>query len=103
LRRPAGHTLVASDLEGQLWPVGVTDVDGLAVVDVDHRHPAAADESSVERTVVDRQPPALLEAQQQMVARNQRVRDTHVGAKIAPDHHVMTGRKSAFRPVMTNG
>jgi len=38
-----------------------------------------------------------------MVARNQRVRDTHVGAKIAPDHHVMTGRKSAFRTVMTDG
>jgi hypothetical protein len=95
--------LVAPDREAQLRPVGITDVDALAVVDVDHRHPAAVDESSIERTVVDRQPPALVEPQQQMGARNQRVRDTHVGAQIAPDHHVMTCCEGAFRPVMTNG
>jgi hypothetical protein len=94
---------VAPDLEGQLWPVGISDADGLAVVDVDHRHPAAVDESPVQRTVVDRQPPALVEAQQQMGARNQRVRDAHVGPKIASDHHVMTRCEGAFRPVMTNG
>jgi hypothetical protein len=95
--------LVAPHLEGQLWPVGISDVDGLAVVDFDDRHPAAVDESSVEGTVVDRQPPALVEAQQQMGARNQRVRDTHVGAKIASDHHVITRCEGAFRPVMTDG
>jgi len=94
--------LVAPDLEGQLWPVGISDVDALAVVDVDNRYPAAVDESSVERTVVDCQPPALVEAQQQMSARNQRVGDTHVGAKIASDHHVMTRCEGAFRAVMTN-
>ncbi len=75
----------------------------LAVVDVDHRHPAAVDESSVERTVVDRQPPALVEAQQQVGAGDQRVRDAQVGPKIAPDHYVMTCGEGAFRPVMTNG
>jgi hypothetical protein len=95
--------LVAPDLEGQLRPVGISNVDALAVVDVDHRHPAAVDESPVERTVVDRQPPALVKAQQQMGARNQRVRDAHVGAEIAPDHHVMTGCEGAFRAVTTNG
>jgi hypothetical protein len=31
------------------------------------------------------------------------VRDTHVGAKIASDHHVMTRCKGPFQPVMTNG
>jgi len=94
---------VAPDLECQLWPVGISDVDALAVVNVDHGHPPAVYESAVERTVVDRQPPALVEAQQQMGARNQRVRDPDVGPKIAPDHHVITRCKGAFRPVMTNG
>jgi hypothetical protein len=75
----------------------------LAVVDVDYRHPATVAEGPVERTVVDRQPPALVEAQQQMGARNQRVRDTHVGPEIPPDHHVVTRCEGAFRPVMTNG
>ena len=103
LGRAPGHPLVAPDLEGQQWPVGISDVDALAVVDVDHRHPAAVDESPVERTVVDRQPPALVEAQQQMGARNQRVRDAHVGAEIAADHHVVTRCEGAFRPVMPNG
>jgi hypothetical protein len=94
---------VVADFEGQLRPVGVSDVDGLAVVDVDHRHPPAVDESPVQRTVVDRQPPALVEAQQQMGTRNQGVRDAHVGAQIAPDHHVVTRREGPFRPVMSNG
>ena len=48
--------------------VRIPDVDALAVVDVDHRHPPAVHESAVERTVVDRQPPTLVEAQQQMRA-----------------------------------
>jgi hypothetical protein len=95
--------LVAPDLERKLWPVGISDVESLAVMDVDHGDPAAIDKSPVERTVVDRQPPALVEAQQQMGARNQRVRDTHVGPEIAPDHHVVTRCEGAFRPVMTNG
>jgi hypothetical protein len=94
---------VAADFEGQLRPVGISDVDGLAVMDVDYRHPVAVDESPVERTVVDRQPPALVEAQQQMGARNQRVGDAHVGPEIAPDHHIVTRCEGAFRPVMTNG
>jgi hypothetical protein len=95
--------LVVSDLKGQPRPVGISDVDALAVVDVDHRHAVAVHESPIERTVVDCQPPALVEAQQQMGAGNQRVRDAHVGAKIAPDHHVMTRCEGAFRAVMTNG
>jgi hypothetical protein len=94
---------MAPDLEGQVGPVGISDVDALAVVNVHHRHPAAVDESPVERTVVDRQPPALLESQQQMGARNQRVRDAHVGPEIPSDDDVMTRGEGSFRPVMTNG
>jgi hypothetical protein len=75
----------------------------LAVVDVDYRHPATVAEGPVERTVVDRQPPALVEAQQQMGTRNQRVRDAQIGPEVAPHHHVMTCCEGTFRPVMTNG
>jgi hypothetical protein len=57
-----------SELEAQPRPVGIADVDALAVLYVNHRHLAAVDESPVQRTVVDRQPPALVEAQQQMRA-----------------------------------
>jgi hypothetical protein len=52
---------VAPNLERQQRTIGVSDVDALAVVDVDYRHAAAVDVSPVQRTVVDRQPPALVE------------------------------------------
>jgi hypothetical protein len=94
---------VAPDLEPQQGSVGIADVEALAVVEVDHRHSPAVDESPIERTVVDRQPPALVEAQQQMGPRDQRVCDAHIGAEIAPDHHVMACGEGALRPVMTNG
>jgi hypothetical protein len=54
---------VVPDLERQQWPVGVSDVDALAVADVDYRHSPAVDVRPVQRTVVDCQPPALVEAQ----------------------------------------
>jgi hypothetical protein len=94
---------VAPDLECQQRPVGISDVDALAVVNVDYRHPAAVDVSPVQRTVVDRQPPTLVESQQKMSARNQRVRDAHVGPEVAPDDHVVARCEGAFRPVMPNG
>jgi hypothetical protein len=94
---------VAPDLESQQRSVGIPDIDALAVVDVDYRHPPAVDESPVQRTVVDRQPPALIKAQQQMGTRNQRVRDAHIGPEVAPHHHVVTRCEGTFRPVMTNG
>jgi hypothetical protein len=46
--------MVPTDLERQQWPVGISDVEALTVVDVDHRHPSAVDEGPVQRTVVDR-------------------------------------------------
>ena len=97
------HPNMAPNLERQQRPVGVSDVDTLAVMDVDHRHPAAIDVRPVQRTVVDRQPPALIEPQQKMSTRNQRVRDAHVGPEVAPDNHVMARCEGAFRPVMPNG
>ena len=93
---------VVADLERKLWPVGIADVDALAVVDVDHRHPAAVDVGAVQRTVVDGQPAPLIEAQQQMSTRDQRMRDAHVGAQIAPDHHVMACGEGALRSVVSD-
>jgi hypothetical protein len=55
---------VAPDLERQQRAVGISDVDALTVMDFHERHPPAVGVSAVERTVVDRQPPALVEAQQ---------------------------------------
>jgi hypothetical protein len=95
--------LVAADVEGQLWSVRVSDVDGLAVVDLGYRYPAPIDESSVERTVVDGKPLALVETQQQVGARNQRVRDAHVGSQIAPDHYIVARCKGAFRSFVPDG
>ena len=107
LRRPAGHPHVASHLESQLRPVGIADVDDLTVVDVDHWHPAPVDVRPVQRPIVDSQPVALFEAQQQMRARNQRMRDAHVGPEVTSDDHVMARCKStlgsSYRTVSTGG
>lgn len=101
-RRPSGGPLVVSDLERQLWAVGVADVDDLAVLDVDGRYPPAVDERSIQRTIVDRHPPALVETQQQVRTRDQRMRDPHVGAQIASDDHVVTRREAALRSVISD-
>jgi hypothetical protein len=73
-----------------LRPIGIADIDGLTVVDVDHRDAAPIDVGPVQRTVVDGQPAPLIETQQQMRPGDQRMRDAHVGAEIASDHHVVT-------------
>jgi hypothetical protein len=92
-----------TNLECKLWPVGVADVDGLAVVDVDYRHPTPVDVGAVQRTVVDCEPAPLLEAKQQMGARDERMGDAHVGAQVASDNHVMTRGESALRSVVADG
>jgi hypothetical protein len=70
---------VGSDLEGQAGPLRIPDVDALAVVDVDHRHPVAVDVRSVQRAVVDCHPSALIEAQDQVRAGYPGIRDAQVG------------------------
>ena len=59
---------VMPDFEGDPRSVGLADVDRLAVLDVDRRHPLAVEEDPVQRIVVDRDPPAVVEAQQQVRA-----------------------------------
>ncbi len=81
---------MVSEREGQTRPVGLSDVDALAIADVDNRHPATIDEHPVRRIIGDREPPALLKAQQQVRASNERMGDTHVGAEVTSDHYIMT-------------
>ncbi len=84
-----------ADLEGQAGPVGVADVDLLAVVDVDGGHTASVDEHPVEAAVVDRHPAALVEPQHHMGPRDQGVGDTQVGAKVTADDDITAGRERA--------
>ena len=100
---PARRTLVAADLEGQLRAVGIADVDGLAVLDVDGGHPAAVDVHAVEAAVVDRDPAALVEPQHQVRAGDQRMGDADVGAEVAADDDVVACREVSGRPVVPNG
>jgi hypothetical protein len=84
-----------ADLEAQAGPVGVADVGLQAVVNVDRRHPAPVDVQPVEAAVVDCDPAALVESQHQVGARDQRVCDADVGAKVTPDHNVVAWRERA--------
>jgi hypothetical protein len=95
--------VVAAHVECQQRSVRVSDVEGLPVVDLDHRHAPAVDESSVERTVVDRQPLALIETQQEVGTRDQRVGDTHVRSQIAPDDYIVARCEGAFRSLVMDG
>jgi hypothetical protein len=93
---------VWSDLEGQPGPLRIADVDALAVVQVDHRHPVAVDVRSVQRAVVDRHPAALIEAQDQVRAGYPGIRDAQVGVQITPDDHLMARRERMLGPVVPN-
>jgi hypothetical protein len=67
----------------------VSDVDALAVVNVDDRHPVAVDVGPVQRAVVDRQPPALIEPQYQVRAGDPRIGNPQVGVQVTPDDHLV--------------
>ena len=102
-RRPAYGTLVTPDLETQLWPIGVADVQVLTVLQVDGGYPSVVDVHPVEAAVVDGNPSALIEPQHKMRAGDQRMCDTDVGAKIAADDYVVARREGSGRPVVSNG
>jgi len=87
---------VAPDLERQPRPVRITDVDALPVADVYRPHPSTVNEDSVLAAVVDRHPPAVVEAQHDMRARHQRMGHADVGTEIPPDDHVVARREGAL-------
>lgn len=90
------HPHVPPHLEAQERTVGVSDVQALAVIDLDHGYATAVDERLVQRIVVDRQPSALIETQEEMSTRDQRMGDPHIGAQVSSDHHVVARCEGAF-------
>lgn len=100
--RPAGLALLRSDGEGQPGSLGVSDVDALAVVQVDDRHSIAVDVGPVQRPVVDCQPAALVEAQDQVRTGYPRVGDAQIGVLIASDDHFLACGEGSLRPVVPN-
>jgi hypothetical protein len=102
-RRPPDGALVPPDLETQQRTIGIADVEGLTVVQVDRRDLPVVDVHPVEAAVVDGHPPALVEPQHKVCARDQRVCDADVGAKIATDDNVVARREGSGGPVVSNG
>jgi hypothetical protein len=91
------------DLETQLRPIGVADVEVLAVLEVDGGNPPIVDVHPVEAAVVDGNPTALVEPQHQVRARDQRMCDADIGAKVAADDYVVARREGSGRSVVSNG
>ena len=81
-------------------PCGFPTCDALPVVDVDHRHPVAVEIGPVQRAVVDRQPAALVEAQDQVRAGYPRVGDAQVGMQVAADDHLVACGEGTLGPVV---
>jgi hypothetical protein len=102
LVRPVAMPLLRADRESEPRPLGIAHVDALAVVDVDDGHPVTVDVGPVQRAVVDGQPAALIEAQDQVRARDPRVRDAQVGMLITSDDNLMTCCEGSLGPVVPN-
>jgi hypothetical protein len=92
----ADRPVVPTNPKAQSRPVRTGKVDALAVVDVDRPYPVTIDENTGGRTVVDRDPSGPVEAQQQVGASDQGMRNAHVGTKVTADHHIMTRRETAL-------
>jgi hypothetical protein len=83
------------DHEAQARPVGTSDVDALSVSDIDNGHPTTVDEYAARRSVVDGYPFASIETQQHMSARDPRMCDAHVGAKVTSHDEIVAGGETA--------
>ena len=71
-------------------------------MNVDDRHPVAVEVGPVERTVVDRQPPALIKPQYQVRAGYPRIGDAQVGVQVTPDDDLVACREGTLCPVVSN-
>ena len=94
---------LSADREAQSGAVRIADVDALPVADVDGRHASAIDEYAVEAPVVRRHPAAVVAAQHQVCARNQRARNMHVGLRVASDDDVAVRRERSLRRIRPDG
>jgi hypothetical protein len=52
--------------------------------------------------VVDHDPPAVVEAQQQVCAGDGRVRNSYIGVQVTADDHVAARGEVGFRPMRPN-
>ena len=95
-RQLPDRPVVAPDEKGQPWPVRPGNVDALAVANIHHLHPATVEKHAGRRTVVDRNPFAPIEAQQQMCAGDERMGNPHVGAEVSSHDHVLACREAAL-------
>lgn len=89
-----------ADLEGQHRSLGVGEVDLHPVLNVDGAHLPAIDVHPVEAAVIDANPAPMVEPQNQMFTRDQRVGNPYVGLDVAPDDDVVAGRERARRSVV---
>jgi hypothetical protein len=99
---PVGLAVLRSDRKRQPRSLRIPDVDGLPVVDVDHRHPVSVEVGPVQRAVIDRQPAALIEPHDQMCARYPRVRDPQIGMHIPADDHLVACGERTLGPVVSD-
>ena len=70
---------MTSDVENEPRPIRQAEVEALAVPNIERRHPLAVGEYPVLAVVVERDPPAVVEAQQHVRAGDERVRDAYIG------------------------
>ncbi len=94
---------MATDLEGHRRAVRVADIHSLAVLDVGGRYPTVVDIQTIKAAVVDGDPPALIEAQDQVYPGYQRVRDADVGPQVTPDDHIVAGCEGPFGSLVPHG
>jgi hypothetical protein len=83
------------DLETQLRPIGIADVEALTVVQVNGWDLPVVDVHPVEAAVVDGYPPALIEPQHEVCAGDQWVGDADIGAKVATDNDIVSSGEGA--------
>ena len=102
-RGSPGRALVAADLEGQRRPVRIADVDAQAVLDVDHGHALVVDEQPVEAAVVDGDPSALVESDDEVRAGDQGMCHADVGAKVTPDRYIVARGERALGSLVPHG
>ena len=92
-----------AEFERQPRTLGIAEMNGLAAANVHGIHPPPPEKHSVPAVVVGRDPAAVEAAQQHVGPGDRRMRQTHVGPHIAPNHHIGTWRERALPTTESNG
>jgi hypothetical protein len=94
---------VAADLEGERRTVRIADVDPRPILDLNDRDTTVADIKTVEASVVDGYPSALVKPHDEVGAGDQRVGNADVCAKVTPDHNVVAWCEGALGSLVPHG